>query len=401
MRAWYARAREICRDLVFKAEEEKRGLTRIDKILVSPLTGFPILAAVIYLGLYKFVGVLGAGTVVGYLEGGFEKYMNPWLAKLAAVYIPWEVLRALFVGEYGILTLGLRYAVAIILPIVAFFFFVFAIIEDSGYLPRIAFLLDRAFKKIGLSGRAIIPMVLGLGCVTMATMATRTLPTRRERFIATLLLTLCIPCSAQMGVIMGLLSARPAILFAWAATLVAIFAIVGALSARLVPGAKPFFVIEVPPMRMPQARNVLVKTCMRMAWYFKEVVPLFALVSALIWLCQITGAFDAVVKAMSAPLAAMGLPAESARAFIFGFFRRDYGAAGLYDLNKAGVFTANQLYISVVVLTLFLPCVTQFLITIKERGWRIGAAISVFVLFFAFAIGVVLNGMLGLLRIQF
>ena len=122
----------------------------------------------------------------------------------------------LFVGEYGILTLGLRYAVAIILPIVAFYFLAFALIEDSGYLPRLSFLLDRAFKRIGLSGRAIIPMVLGLGCVTMATMTTRTLPTRRERVIATLLLALCIPCAAQTGVIMGLLAPRPALLLLWA-----------------------------------------------------------------------------------------------------------------------------------------------------------------------------------------
>ena len=120
-------------------------------------------------------------------------------------YIPWQAVRDLFVGEYGMVTLGLRYAVALILPIVTTFFIVFAIIEDTGYLPRLALLIDRLFKKIGLSGRAVIPMVLGLGCDTMATMVTRTLPTKRERLIATILLALAVPCSAQLGVIFGTL----------------------------------------------------------------------------------------------------------------------------------------------------------------------------------------------------
>ena len=94
------------------------------------------------------------------------------------------------------------------LPIVGFFFLVFSVMEDSGYLPRLALLIDRVFKKIGLSGRGVIPIVLGLGCDTMATMVTRTLPTVRERIIATLLLALAVPCSAQLGLIFALLNGR-------------------------------------------------------------------------------------------------------------------------------------------------------------------------------------------------
>ncbi len=401
MHRWHARARDISRRTIIREEKKRHGLTRLDKVLISPITGLPVLAAVLYLCLYQFVGVFGAGTVVDVLEGFFTDHINPWLQTLASVYIPYPALRELFVGEYGILTLGIRYAVAIILPIVAFYFFAFAIIEDSGYLPRLGFLLDRAFKKIGLSGRAIIPIVLGFGCVTMATMVTRTLPTRRERFIATLLLALCIPCAAQTGVIMGLLSGTPAVLMAWALVMLVIFVAIGALSARLVPGTKPSFIMEIPPMRVPQPKNVIVKTFARVKWYFKEVVPLFVLASMLIWLGQITGAFKVVVEALAWPLAAMDLPATSAGAFVFGFFRRDYGAAGLYDLHKAGAFTNNQLLIAVVVLTLFLPCITQLVMTIKERGWKSGAGLSLFILLFAFSVGVVLNWTLGVLHIQF
>lgn len=400
MRSWYAKAVQITSSVAQKAKR-KRGLSRLDKILISPLTGLPILALIVYFGLYKFVGVFGAGVAVDFFNGIFEKYVNPWLAGAFYNNVPWKLLDDLFVGEFGILTLGLRYAVAIILPIVTLFFLLFALIEDSGYLPRLAFLQDRAFKKIGLSGRAIIPMVLGLGCDTMAVMVTRTLPTKRERVIATLLLSLCVPCSAQVGVIIGLLAGTPAVLFAWAGILLFIFGLVGYLSSKLMPGQKPFFILEVPPMRVPQIRNVLTKTYMRMEWYFLEIVPLFILVSLLLWLGQMTGAFDYIVNAMAHPLHMMDLPNESATAFLFGFFRRDYGAAGLYDLNRAGAFTKNQLLISVVVLTLFLPCITQFLITIKERGLKIGMAITVFVLFFAFFAGVTINWILGSLGIVF
>lgn len=400
MKEWYKRSAGVC-DIVIKKREKPRGLSRIDKIIISPLTGSAILAVILYLGLYKFVGVFGAGVVVNFLEGIFLDHINPWLSNLAQSYIPWPAVQQLFVGEYGILTLGIRYATAIILPIVGLFFFVFAIIEDSGYLPRLSFLLDRVFKKMGLSGKAVIPMVLGLGCDTMATMVTRTLPTKRERLIATLLLSLCIPCSAQIGVILGLLGGTPYVLITWLAIIAFIFGFVGALFSWLVPGSKPSFIVEIPPMRMPQLANVLIKTFARMKWYFKEIVPLFIFASFLIWLCQLTGIFDKLVKTIAYPLSMMGLPASVSPAFIFGFFRRDYGAAGLYDLYKQGTFTNNQLLIAVVVLTLFLPCITQFLITIKERGWKTGFGISLFVLFFAFMTGVLLNFVLITTGINF
>lgn len=393
MKEWHKKSSEIC-SMAVKKKKAPRALSKIDKFIISPFTGSIILVLILYFGLYKFVGVFGAGMVVNFTEGIFIDRINPWLLGLANSYIPWPALQQLFVGEYGIITLGIRYAAAIILPIVCLFFFVFAIIEDSGYLPRLSFFLDRMFKKIGLSGRAVIPMVLGLGCDTMATMVTRTLPTRRERVIATVLLALCIPCSAQIGVILGLLGSTPNVLLAWLGIIIFIFGAVGALLSLLVPGTKPSFIVEIPPLRIPQIKNIFSKTFARMKWYFQEIVPLFIFASFLIWLGQLTGAFDWLVRIVARPLAMMSLPSSSSPAFIFGFFRRDYGAAGLYDLHKGGAFTNNQLLIAVVVLTLFLPCITQFLITVKERGWKAGVGISMFVLLFAFATGLLLNSAL-------
>jgi ferrous iron transport protein B len=384
--------REIVKRVV---KIRKKGLDfreKLSRLTMNPLTGVPILLLVLYWGLYKFVGSFGAGTVVDFLEGSvFVERINPLITKIVNGLLPWGLARDLFVGEYGLITLGFRYAVAIILPIVTFFFIVFSIIEDTGYLPRLAMLIDRTFKKIGLSGRAVIPMVLGFGCDTMATMVTRTLPTKRERIIATMLLALAVPCSAQLGVILALLEGRPRGMFVWAFTVGSIFLFIGYLSSKILPGERPSFYMEVPPLRLPKLSNVLIKTYVRVKWYFKEVLPLFLLASIFIWLGKLSGLFDLIINILRKPVKLIGLPSEAAKVFLFGFFRRDYGAAGLYDLNKQGLLTGRQLVIACVALTLFLPCIAQFLMNLKERGLKTGLGISVFILFFSFSVAYILN----------
>ncbi|OHD67778.1 MAG: ferrous iron transport protein B [Spirochaetes bacterium RBG_16_49_21] len=386
-------------DAIIDAEKRPQGFReRLSHYMMKPLTGMPILLIILYLGLYKFVGDLGAGTVVGLIEEDlFEGIVNPFVVKAAAAVIPWEWLRDLLAGEYGVITLGFRYAVALILPIVTFFFIVFSIIEDSGYLPRLAMLIDRTFKKIGLSGRAVIPMVLGFGCDTMATMVTRTLPTARERVISTMLLALAVPCSAQLGVILALLAGKPAVMLVWAAVISFVFLFIGYLSAKILPGEDPSFYMEVPPLRIPKIANVLTKTYVRVKWYFKEVLPLFIIASVLIWIGRITSLFDFLIGLLRKPVELLGLPPETAKIFLFGFFRRDYGAAGLYDLNKEQALSGVQLAVVCVALTLFLPCIAQFIMNVKERGWKTGIGISVVILLFSFGIAYILNFVLSYL----
>ena len=364
----------------------------LSRMMMNPWIGGPILLAVMYYGLYKFVGNFGAGVLVDFIEKKiFESHVNPFVVDVLNRYVPFKLLQDLLGGEYGIITLGVRYAVGIILPIVATFFFAFAIIEDTGYLPRLAMLIDQIFKKIGLSGRAVIPLVLGLGCSTMATMVTRTLPTKRERIIATLLLALAIPCSAQMGVILALLENKPLGLIVWLSVIIGVFLFVGYLASKIMPGELPSFYMEIPPLRLPQLSNILRKTWSRLKWYFLEVLPLFIFASILIWVGQITGVFNLLVRVLEYPVRWIGLPSEASVAFLFGFFRRDYGAAGLYDLKSAGLLNGNQLVIACVTLTLFLPCIAQLLMNIKERGMSVGIAMSVFILFFSFSIGYLVN----------
>ncbi|MDA8339672.1 MAG: ferrous iron transport protein B [Nitrospiraceae bacterium] len=372
---------------------------RLSRLMMHPLWGIPILLLAIY-GLYEFVGVFGAQVSVDFLEDKvFGEYINPFATKLISSIIPWKVIQELFVHQYGIITLGIRYAIAIILPIVTTFFIAFSIIEDTGYLPRLAMLIDRLFKKIGLNGRAVIPIVLGFGCDTMATMVTRTLETRRERIIATLLLSLAIPCSAQMGVILALLAGNVKALWIFVSVMALIFLFVGFLAARIMPGERPMFYMEIPPLRLPKLSNVFTKTYTRVEWYFKEILPLFILASILIWVGRITGLFDLVVNLLSYPVSWIGLPKEAATAFLYGFFRRDFGAAGLYDLKDAGILTGIPLIVSIVTLALFMPCIAQFSMTIKERGLKMALGMAAFIFPFAFFAGFLVNKLLNALGV--
>lgn len=380
---------------------ERKGRTFFDQLALHPIFGFLILAFVLYL-VYLFVGVLGAQIVVDFTENIlFSKVVNPIWIKLAE-FLPWGLLKDFLVGKYGLLTVGLTYALAIVFPIVLFFFFAFSLLEDSGYLPRLAALLNRTFKLMGLNGKAVLPMILGLGCDTMATLTTRILDTPKERIIATLLLALGIPCSAQLGVITGLLGGLSfKALLIFVLVIVSQLLLVGFLASRLIPGEPSDFLIEIPPLRIPKITNIILKTSYRVEWYVKEAVPLFLLGTALLFFLDFSGLLK-IIESVARPVVSsfLGLPVETTTAFILGFLRRDYGAAGLYKLAKAGLLNPQQILVSLVTITLFVPCIANFLVIIKERGWKVALAIVSFIFPFAFLVGGVLNWLLNYLSIK-
>jgi ferrous iron transport protein B len=233
----------------------------------------------------------------------------------------------------------------------------------------------------------------------MATLVTRTLETTRERLIATFLLSLAIPCAAQWGVIVGLLAQKPAALLIWGGVIGAIFMITGFVSARLLPGNPASFYMEIPPLRFPKLQNILVKTYLRMKWYFLEILPLFIWASVIIWLGRLTGLFGWIIQGIEPIALGLGLPREAAPIFLYGFFRRDYGAAGLFDMQQEGIFTGNQLVVTAIVLTLFLPCIAQLQVMLKERGAKITWAIVAFIFPFAFFVGYLVNSLLNVLGV--
>jgi len=360
---------------------------------MDPVYGFPILLGVLFLA-YEFVGVFGAGYLVDLLQKSFfEGWVVPSVAAVIDRVVPSRFLRDFLVGPYGMISMALSYAVAIVLPIVGTFFLGFGILEDSGYLPRLAVMVDRLFKKIGCNGKAVLPMVLGLGCDTMATLTTRILETRKERLIITLLLALGIPCSAQLGVILGMLSdVGPVATITWVVMLVGIILAVGFLAAKVIPGDSSDFILEIPPIRWPQLGNLAVKTMARIEWYLREAVPLF-LVGTLIlftadrlgWLLRVQVAAEPLVVRV------LDLPPKATEAFLIGFLRRDYGAAGLYSMAKAGMLSHLQVVVSLVTITLFIPCLANLLVIIKEHGGKVAAGMALFIFPFALLVGAAVN----------
>lgn len=375
---------------------------RLGYLMVDPLWGWPFLLVVLA-ALYYVVGVFGAGTMVDWMESVlFGEWINPAVSRLVA-FLPWELLRDFLVGEYGLVTMALTYGIAIVLPIVFTFFVAFSVLEDSGYLPRLAVMSNRAFQAMGLNGKAVLPMVLGLGCDTMATLTTRILETRKERVQVTLLLVLGVPCSAQLGVLMGMAAILTGRAIAvWLGVVLATLFAVGWLAARLLPGKSSDFILELPPVRVPQLGNIVVKTLARIEWYMKEVLPLFALGSTILFVLDRTGALVAL-QSLLAPLVTgfLGLPEETAGVFLIGFLRRDFGAAGLFDMARTGMLSANQLVISLVVITLFVPCIANLLMVIREHGRRTALAVIGTVFPLAFGIGGLLNLIFRLLGISF
>ncbi len=367
--------------------------------LLHPVGGYLVLAGVLF-AMYEIIGVFGAGSVVNFLENRlFGSWILPFLQKVFNGFLP-ALFYDFLLGQYGMLSMAIPYSLAVIMPIVVLFYATFAVLEDSGYLPRLAVLLHRFFERIGLSGRAVVPMLLGLGCVTMATLTTRLLETRREKILVTLLLALGIPCSAQLAVVLVLLSGPKALLL-WGLIVFLNLLIVGWLSHRLFPREPSHFMIEVPPMRLPSLSNIFWKTRSRTYWYIMEVIPLFILATAVLWVLDKTGILPVIIAFLSPVVEGwMRLPEETATAFLLGFFRRDYGAAGLFALKEQGILLPLDALVSAVTITLFVPCLANFLMIWKERG-RFYAVLGTGSIFlYSFLTGGILHRILTLWNLQ-
>jgi ferrous iron transport protein B len=418
------RVNTIVAQAVRHAHTGRRLSSLFGRATVSPIWGLPILAVILFL-LYQFVGVLVAQDLVGFTETTVgnrivEVAIKGAVARAAATDItvervgahdeitetrrfpfpegtsanvtqwkeaqdfaaghtttwtfryanPWIVV--LF-GEFGAITMTLTYLLFLLMPLVIGFYLALSVLEDSGYLPRLATIVDRTLRIIGLNGRAIIPLILGFGCVTMATITTRLLGTNREKTIATTILQLAIPCSAQLGVIAALLAtAGPAATAIYAAVIFSFLVAVGTSMSRLIPGETSALLLDLPPMRFPRVGNVVQKTAYKTYFFMKEASPWFFVGALAVSILQVTGALVAVQDLLQ-PLVVtwLKLPKEAATAFVMGLVRRDFGAAGLYSMDLSPYQTVAAL----VTITLFVPCIASVVVMLKERGLKEGMII--------------------------
>lgn len=352
--------------------------TKLGRYMLKPTTGIPILCIALYI-TYQLIGVFVAQTIVGITEEIImgEYYYNFIMNLMSNFVTDTSFIGKILIGEFGVLTMAPIYLLGLLLPLVIGFYFILSIMEDSGYLPRIAALTDRVLTSLGLNGRAIIPMILGFGCVTMATITTRLLGSKRERFIATMLLGLAIPCSAQLGVIVGLIAPLGGKMVAlYSFTILIVFVITGTILNKIMPGESTDLLIDLPPIRLPILKNVLQKTYIKSKQFLFEAGPLFVLGAMIITILAHTGALHVITESV-APITEgfLKLPKETAQTFIMGIIRRDFGAAGLNTLSEAGLLTPLQTVISLVTITLFVPCIAAIMVVFKERSMSESALI--------------------------
>jgi len=279
-----------------------------------------------------------------------------------------------------------------VLPYIIAFYLILGILEDVGYLPRLAVLLDSAMHRLGLHGYAIIPTLLGFGCNVPAVLATRILESRRERFIAATLVSVAIPCASLQAMIVGLVGSfgMKYVLLVYGTLLIA-WVVLGAILHRLMQGFSPELLIEIPRYRLPLARPVLSKLWGRVNGYLREALPVVLAAIAVVNLLYAAGIFDAIAGVF-APLMTrlLGLPGESITALVIGFLRKDVALALMAPLS----LTAGQFVVASVVLSMFFPCVATFAVLLRELGLRDTLRSTGIMLVTALTTGALLNALI-------
>jgi ferrous iron transport protein B len=332
----------------------------------------------------------------------FEGVWGPLMLSLSKLIGGEGFLHDLLIGEitgdgidfgasFGLLTTGLFVPFGVILPYVFAFYFILSILEDSGYLPRLAVLADSILHRLGLHGMAIIPMMLGFGCNVPGILATRIMEGKRERFIATTLLAITIPCMAQIAMIIGLIG-KEGVWGLWAVfgVLFLVLVVVGLLQNRFLKGESMEIFLEIPPYRVPNLQTLTKKVWTRFLWFIKEAVPWVLFGVFIANLLYSFGVIDLLGK-MASPVVEKlwGLPKEVVAALLVGFLRKDVAVGMLVPLD----LSQKELIVACVILTMYFPCVATFATLVKELG-----LITMGKIFFVMGISVIcVGGLLNLL----
>jgi len=372
---WHEVGKIVDRVQVIKHKHHTLG-ERLGDLTIHPWTGIPIAAFTLFL-LFFVIRFIGEGLITLVSEPFFERIWAPLMMRLSQFLGTDTLLHKTLIGQlmdgaidfgesFGILTTGLYVPFGAVLPYILAFYLVLSLLEDSGYLPRLAVLLDNTLHVIGLHGMAIVPMFLACGCNVPGVLATRILETKRERFIAATLMSISIPCMAQTAMIFGLLGKYGARgLFPVFLTLFLIWLIIGNILRVIVKGESPEIFTEIPAYRIPHPGTLIKKVWMRIQWFLKEAVPFVLLGVFIVNLLYALGVFNLlgnIVGPFTSRL--FGLPFQAVGALLLGFLRKDLAVGMLAPLG----LSMKQLIIACVVLTMSFPCIATFAVLLKELG---------------------------------
>jgi ferrous iron transport protein B len=374
-------------------------LERLEDLSIKPLTGMPIVLGVIYYAFWV-VRFIGENLIGHIFEPLFEKLWLPLMMKLSAFLGEGSFLHHILIGNlidgkidfgqsFGVLTTGLFVPIAMVLPYIFSFYLVLGLLEDFGYLPRLAVLVDNFMHHLGLHGYAIIPFILGLGCNVPGALATRILEEKREKFIAATLMAIAVPCMAQIAMIVGLVGQRGvqyvSIVFL---TLFILLITKGLILNRVLKGASPEILVEIPPYRVPQATAVIKKLWMRLFGFLSEALPLVLLGVLLVNIFYALKIMDFLVGIFSPILTGLwGLPKEAIFALIIGFLRKDVAVGMLGPLN----LSTKQLVVGSTILAVYFPCIATYIVLIKELGIKDTLKSTSIMIVVALLIGILLN----------
>ncbi len=375
-------------------------LQRLEDLSIKPLSGLPIALAIIY-GAFWAIRLIGEGLITYILEPLFDNAWAPLMFKLGALLGgEGTFLHNILIGKvidgvidfkmaFGVLTTGLFVPIAMVLPYIISFYLILGILEDFGYLPRLAVLVDNFMHHIGLHGFAIVPMMLGLGCNVPGALAIRLLEGRREKFITATLMSVSVPCMAQIAMIIGLVGQRGGqylgIIFG---TLFILLIVKGLIMNKVLKGASPEILVEIPPYRIPQLQAVIKKLLMRVSGFLKEAVPyvlLGVLFVNILYALHIIDLFSNIFAPFLTGL--WGLPKEAISALIIGFLRKDVAVGMLGPLN----LTTKQLIVGSTVLAIYFPCIATFVMLVKELGIKDMLKSACIMMFVALVVGTLLN----------
>jgi len=338
-----------------------------------------VIALLVLFAIFWFVRFVGEG-IIGYVtEPLFEGLWTPLLSRLSIALGPESFWHNVLVGNliggeidyfqsFGLLTTGLYIPLAAVLPYIISFYLALGILEDVGYLPRLAVLMDTIMHRLGLHGYAIIPTILGFGCNVPAVMATRILESRKQRFIAATLISIGVPCAALQAMIIGLVGQQGMGYVAMVyGSLFISWVIIGLILNRTVKGFNPELLVEIPSYRLPPWRVIGEKLWLRVSGFIKEALPIVLGTVLVVNILYSLGIFNAIANVTAPVLTGLwGLPKETITALVIGFLRKDVAMGMLAPL----ALTAKQLVISSTVLAMFFPCVATFVILGRELGAR-------------------------------
>jgi len=369
---WATRADDICKRAVDAERAKRLRLSKVDYISVNPVFGIVVMAALTLVITY---GLLGLVHEIGHRIPNmlYYNFYEPFVRSLIEGVAPRGLIHDILVGEragiygsLGLLTTGVFFVFFMILPTILVIYLILGVLEDSGFLPRIAISYHRPLRRMGLSGDAAMPLVTGTGCSIVGVLSTRILKSDKERIIASFLQVLGIPCMAQQVMIWHVLGRHgPLYVLALYILLLSVIIVMGLILNRVVPGGSAVLLLELPPWRRPQLRNLLKKTYVRVVSFLKAGTPLVFLGILLANLAYYTGAIAAIAELFSPVISGLlRLPSETCVALIVSILRKDVavGVLGSYELTPLQILTA------ITVVTLSFPCIGSFVILLSEFG---------------------------------